>query len=338
MNFAGVSCMPRNYYITTSGKLKRKSNTLYLINDSMKKAIPIKDVENIYCFGRLSINSHLLDFLAQNKVTVHFFNYYSFYSGTYYPREYLTPGLCLVKQVEHFLDKEKRVIIAKQFVSSALYGIYKNIKRYEKRFPQLSAISEKLKIYKEKINLVKDISEMMGIEGNFRKKYYEAFEIILGENFALKKRIIRPPDNMINCLISFGNSLVYTQVLSQIYHTHLNPTISYLHEPGIRKRFSLSLDIAEIFKPIISDRILFKLINEKIIQDNDFDKKLNYCYLKDNGVKKFLKEFDKSLSSTTYCETLKRKISMKKRIRIECYKLTKHLLGDKEYFALRYKE
>ena len=64
----------------------------------------------------------------------------------------------------------------------------------------------------------------------------------------------------IRTLVSYVNTLVYTKVLSAIYNTQLNPTVSYLHEPGSR-RFSLSLDIAEIFKPIIGDRLIFSLLN-----------------------------------------------------------------------------
>ena len=48
---------------------------------------------------------------------------------------------------------------------------------------------------------------------------------------------------------------MYTAVLSEMYKTQLNPTISYLHEPGSR-RFSLSLDIAEIFKPLLMDNLI----------------------------------------------------------------------------------
>ena len=55
---------------------------------------------------------------------------------------------------------------------------------------------------------------------------------------------------------------MYTRVLSEIYKTQLNPTISYLHEPSER-RFSLCLDIAEIFKPIIADRLIFSMLNKK---------------------------------------------------------------------------
>jgi len=87
---------------------------------------------------------------------------------------------------------------------------------------------------------------------------------------------------MINSLISFVNSLIYTTVLSEIYKTQLNPTISYLHEPGV-KRFSLCLDIAEIFKPLIGDRMIFSLLNKNQITEDDFEEDSNYLYLKESA-------------------------------------------------------
>jgi CRISPR-associated protein Cas1 len=40
--------------------------------------------------------------------------------------------------------------------------------------------------------------------------------------------------------------------------TQLNPTVSYLHEPS-QRRFSLALDLSEIFKPLIVDRVIFRV-------------------------------------------------------------------------------
>lgn len=87
-----------------------------------------------------------------------------------------------------------------------------------------------------------------------------------------------PPDNMINTLISFVNTIIYSKVLTEIYHTQLNPTISYLHEPGSR-RFSLCLDLAEIFKPLIGDRVIFSLLNRNQITERSFEKELNFLHL-----------------------------------------------------------
>ena len=77
-----------------------------------------------------------------------------------------------------------------------------------------------------------------------KKLDLQAWDNIIDQDLKFEKRVMHPPDNEMNSLISFINSLIYTKVLSEIYKTQLNPTISYLHEPGNR-RFSLALDVAE---------------------------------------------------------------------------------------------
>ena len=93
---------------------------------------------------------------------------------------------------------------------------------------------------------------------------------------------------MVNSLISFGNSMMYSTVLTELYNTQLNPTISYLHEPAER-RFSLSLDLSEIFKPIFVDRLIFYLVNKKMITKKDFNQDLNCCLLNDKAEINLLK-------------------------------------------------
>ena len=138
------------------------------------------------------------------------------------------------------------------------------------------------------------------------------------------------PDNMINSLISFVNSLIYSKTLTEIYHTQLNPTISYLHEPGSR-RYSLCLDISEIFKPLIGDRLIFSLLNKNQITENSFTKELNFLHLKKEASQLIVNELEKKLQSTIMHKDLHRKVSYQYLIRLEAYKLIKHLIGEKEY-------
>ena len=322
--------MARNYYILSSGTLKREQNTVYFENVNMKKPIPVNDIYAIYAYGELTINTKLLNFLTQKKIPIHFFNYYGYYSGSYYPREHLQSGFLLVKQVAHYVDKKKRLTIAKEIINSASYNILKNLQYCEKRRKNVSTHINEIEKTRKEINTTKRISELMSVEGRIRNQYYNSFNQILPEGFKLEKRVKMPPDNMVNCLISFGNSLLYTTTLSEIYNTQLNPTISYLHEPSER-RFSLSLDLSEIFKPIIVDRTIFTLINNRTIKPTHFLKELNYCYLNKNGRKIFLKEYDDKLRTTIMHKNLKRKVSYQRLIRLECYKLVKHLIGEKQY-------
>ncbi len=353
--------MKRNYYIFSSGKLIRRQNTLYFEpgkseepieaeediievedessiekleeNESKKlprKPIPVEDIEAIYCFSELRFNTKFLNFLAQNQITLHLFNYYGYYSGSFYPREPFVSGKLLVKQVEAYRDNGKRIILAQRLVEGAAQNIRKNLLYYNARNKDMSPFIPKIEEFIKQIPETTDVTELMGIEGNIRATYYTAWNLIIDEPVNFTKREKRPPTNEINALISFGNSLVYTTVLSEIYKTQLNPLISFLHEPGER-RFSLSLDLAEIFKPLLSDRIIFSLLNKKQIQQKHFDRKINYCILTENGRKIYLREFDEKLKTTIKHRTLKRSVSYRHLIRLECYKIIKHILGEKEY-------
>ena len=100
---------------------------------------------------------------------------------------------------------------------------------------------------------------------------------------------------------------------------------------GHYARYSLALDIAEIFKPIIVDRVIFKVLNKKEIQSKHFDNKLNKCILNESGKKIFVKAIEDRLSETIQHRSLKRNVSYKHLIRLECLKLAKHLLNMEEY-------
>jgi CRISPR-associated protein Cas1 len=169
----------------------------------------------------------------------------------------------------------------------------------------------------------------MGIEGNIRISYYEAFDAIIND-FEMGNRTKRPPSNEVNAMVSFVNSMCYTLCLDMIYHTQLNPTISFLHQPGER-RYSLALDISEIFKPLLADRLIFSLLNKKQVQRSDFDMRLNSCLLKESGRKTVAKAWDEKLNETIKHRSLGRSVSYKHLVKLECYKLSKHLLGIEEY-------
>ena len=271
-----------------------------------------------------------MDFLSQFGINVHFFNYYGFYTGTYYPKEALVSGKLLIKQVEHYNDIEKRLNIAKAFIEAASYNIYRNLTYYNNRGKDLKDYMNEIDYLRKQIKLCKDVPELMGIEGNIRKVYYDSWNIIINQDIAFEKRVKNPPDNAINSLISYVNTIIYTRVLSEIYKTQLNPTISYLHEPSER-RFSLCLDIAEIFKPIIADRLIFSMLNKRQITEKDFEEGLNFTYIKDSARKDITREIDLRLQTKIKHKKLGREVSYEYLMRLEVYKLIKHLLEDEEY-------
>jgi len=324
-----------NYYITINGILKRKQNTVYFIRkkengELERRILPVNKIYAIYAYGRMTFSSGVVSYLSREGVPIHFFNKYGFYEGSLYPRETLVSGDLLIKQAEHYLNKEKRLEIAKKIVEGSGKNITKNLQYYSRTKGEFDEEIVRIETLLETLSKQSDVPQVIAIEGNIWNEYYQSFNRILPEKFHFDKRTRRPPTNMINSLISFGNSLVYSTVLTELYNTQLNPTISYLHEP-FERRFSLSLDLSEIFRPLLSDRVIFKLINKKIIRERHFVKDLNCALLNKEGKKLFLQNYDEKLKTTIKHRSLNRKVSFRKLVRLECYKLIKHLLGTEEY-------
>lgn len=323
--------MQKSIYVYTNGQLSRKDNTIRFIDENnATRDLPVEQVSEIYVMSQMDLNTAFLNLASQNKIMLHFFNYYDFYIGSFYPREQYLAGNLLVKQSEYYLDYNKRIELAKAFIEAASFNIYRNLRYYNGRGKDLQQSMDNIVGLRKAIEKCKTIQELMGVEGNIRKEYYSTWNTIVSQNINFQKRVMNPPDNYINSLISYVNSLIYTKTLSQIYRTQLNPTISYLHEPGVR-RFSLCLDISEIFKPLIGDRLIFSLLNRNQITEKSFTKELNGLHLTKEASRTITEELDHRLKKTIFHRELEKDVSYEYLMRLEVYKLIKHILGEKQY-------
>lgn len=325
-------------YITSMGELTRKDDSLCFRKNGKNVYIPVENTSEIYCLSEVSINSKLLDFISRNNIIIHFFNYYEGYSGTFYPKNKYNSGKLLVKQVEAFSNN--RLVIAKAIVktiginiSEVLYHYYKHNKKEVKG--TIDWIKSDFMI---RVESAPGIRELMAVEGEVWQRFYSEFKNILPEDFIMNKRVKRPPDNPINALVSFGNSLLYAKTISGIYRTHLDQRISFLHEPS-EGRFSLSLDLSEAFKPVIVYKTIFELVNNKKLQvTKHFDKNVNYCLLNEEGRNVFIKAFEERLETVFLHPKLKRKVTYRTAIKLDCYKLIKFIMEGKEFAPFSIKE
>jgi len=346
--------MKRPYYLFSNGRLRRQHNTLALERatgerqpdddpadeglpsaepDGGRTPFPVETVDSLYLFGEVDVNSKLVTFLGQNGIPAFFYDYYGHYTATLYPREGQLSGRLRVEQARHYLSPKRRLVLARAFVEAALFNIERVVKYYQPRLTGEAQAAVQTTLAdlardREALPLTTGIPTLMAVEGRIRDRYYRLWPYFLGTDvaarFPFNKRERRPPSNELNALISFGNSLCYTTVLRQIYRTALDPTVAFLHEPGDR-RFSLALDLAEVFKPLLVDRAIFRLLKTAELTPRHFERHLGGCYLTDAGRKIVVAHWDERLSQTVQHRTLDRRVSYERLIRLECYKLVRHL-------------
>ena len=159
------------FYIFRDCKLKRKDNNISIIAENIKKDLKSEIVEEIFLFGEVDLNTKLLNFASQKDIIIHVFNYYGFYSGSYYPRKSRISGKLLVDQVKTYLDYGERLFIAKEFVSAGTFNIYRNLRYYNSRGVDLEEEMKRIDILMKKIKDMDSIESLMGIEGNIRRVY-----------------------------------------------------------------------------------------------------------------------------------------------------------------------
>lgn len=174
-----------------------------------------------------------------------------------------------------------------------------------------------MSVYIKQMNESKSISELMLIEARARQNYYQSFNVIMDNpDFVFEKRTRRPPQDPINAMISFGNTLLYQRIANEINRTSLDIRIGIVHAAGSRPE-SLNLDLADLFKPILVDRTIFTLVNRNELDRSDFiEVEDDGIYLSKSGKKTFIKEFENKIfqkvnidgESRTYDYIIKREI------------------------------
>lgn len=326
--------MEKNYYVFENGTLKRKDNTVYVVTENEKTPLPVKKVGSIHLMGEIEFNTRFFDFLSQEEIPAHYYNWFDRYSGSYYPQEFLPSGRVLVNQVRHHDDRARRMQIAREIINATVDNMVENLRYYDRKGKPVSATLDEITDLKQRIAQAETPDEIRGIEGRIRRAYYDSFSTVLRGDFFFGQRTKRPPGNEVNALISYGNSLLYATVLTELYKTHLNPTVSYLHDPRER-RFSLSLDISEVFKPVIVDRTIFAVVNRQRIKLDDFQQEMDGCLLNDDGQKEVTRAFEERLESTVEHPSLNKNVSHQRLLRLEGYKLVKHVSGDDKYEGYR---
>lgn len=321
----------KRVYIFNGGELERHQNTLRFTTAEGRRFVPVETTSEIHVFGEIDLNTRLLNFLSRNHIPLHVYNYYGYWSGSYMPREQYVSGHLTLKQAEHYMAHEKRMVLARLFVTGALANMERVVRYYARRGADLSETAEAFAQRKQLIDLQDTPEELMALEGGSRELYYKAWDLILkGDDFEFGQRTRRPPLNRVNALVSFGNSLMYVTVLSEIHRTHLDPRIGFLHTTN-RRRHTLNLDVAEVFKPIIVDRVIFSLINRGALQAKDFRSGTEGVFLTERGRKTFLEAYETRLKETIQHPKLGRAVSYRRLIRLDLYKIEKHLLGDEPY-------
>lgn len=313
-------------YVLHGTTIRRAENTILVTLDTGKKVrLPVESVKHLVIPTACQLNSDLLNFLGQSQVRVSFLDYYGNHQASLESTHSYGSGAVHLAQARVILTPQKRIGMAKTIMDAATFNLMQNLKYYQYRGRSMTPAITGMQVHRHQLMKSETIEQMMGCEGLVRQSYYSAWEMI---DPALKivRRSRRPPADRVNALMSYGNGLIYSACQQAITQSHLDPTLSFIHAPT-QARSSLALDIAEIFKPVIVDRLIFRLTNRGILSSGHFDEQEGICLLSRTGRDELVQQFRGEMDSTP----VNGLVGYRAVILREVYRLEAHLLEIEEY-------
>lgn len=310
----------RNYNVINEGILTKKDFALLFASGEEKYYIPAETTKRLDIYNNVTLSGGFLTYVAQQGIDVAIYDRFGNPLGVYSACQNHGNVETMIKQVNLYQDQSRRLEIAKIIELAAFTNMRKTV-AYHLRCTdskEIREIGQELKSTCSQIQHCMDMEHLMLVEAQGRQSYYRLFDCAISdESFVFGKRSKRPPENEINAMISFGNTLLYNRLALEISKTSLDGRIGVIHSTTARRNQTLNLDLAEIFKPLLVDSVIFRLVNNHILSRSwDFVPERGGIYLNESGKTKFIEAFNSGLvrkvtvddKKLTYAQILRREV------------------------------
>lgn len=292
--------------------------------EGVLREIPIRDLDRLIIAESVHITSSALAELLRAGIPVNLLEWTGQFLGGFLPATN-AHGLARLRQYRQTLDATFALQMAGRIVTAKLYNQRRVLQRLAlsrrskagegtavgqnqgspetltaTNGPESPAMGELQTTLVWLDNLFASVSrsttidELRGYEGASTARYFQAWARFLPPEFPFERRSTRPPLNPVNACISFGATLVYQEAVAFIHAHGLDPSLGLLHatENG---RWSLALDLIEVFRPILVESLALDLFSHQILNASHFVPKDGGVYLNDEGRKKFFLQYERRM-------------------------------------------
>jgi len=252
-------------FITKPVKVSRELKTLKIEDEKIKK-IPVTLIKSVYLFGNVELSQGARNLLLDYSKDIYYFSSKGEFKGVLHNSK-------LNSNYKNRLIQYKNI----NNLDIAKFIVNKKIETIEE-YTQKS-----LNRYKEKLNSINSLNEVLGVEGSASVFLFDKVrEELAKHSIEFKKREYKPVKDRINGLFSFIYTLYYQFLHTIISSEGFDPYIGILHKKRGQHMAFVS-DVMEGYRSILTAFVV-KLLKEKLIVDEDFDD----LFLNYEGRKKFI--------------------------------------------------
>lgn len=318
---------------------KDGQNVVISENGSQIGRYPIHILNDIICFSYLGMSPALVRLCLENNVGVSFLTPQGKFCGRVIGKE---NGNVLLRRKQYRMADSAASVT---FVRNIIYAKGLNSKRILKRCildhgnkVNVIKLEEKIKEIDNCLNKIKVACEkdiIRGYEGVVAKIYFDCFdELILQQknDFNFCERSKRPPQDNVNSMLSLLYTFLAHDVGSALSAVGIDSYVGFMHtdRPG---RMSMALDVMEELRGFMVDRTVLSMINLKIIEKSDFEKKESCAVIiKESGRKKIIEYWQKRKQTEIIHPYLKEKVKIGLLPHVQAMLLNSYIRGDLEAY------
>lgn len=282
--------------------------------------VPITPLKRVVIVGNITLESSVLNRLADHGITVIFLSGRSGrFHGMLHGRLH-NNGLLRIRQYQKSLTSfalEYAVEIVESKVARQTTFLTDTMKqRPDLRFPLTSAVNilhtvaRKLSDLSMAPTIVPEnenqgneggfvLKSLVGLEGSASAAYFSGYTKLFPPSLEFTGRNRRPPRDPVNAVLSLCYTMLHYEAVGSIETVGLDPTIGFLHQFEYGRE-SLACDLVEIHRPMV-DQFVWGLFRERNFTDRDFtyEKERPGCYLKKESRKRFYPQYE------TWAKTLR---------------------------------
>jgi len=324
-------------YLVEQGATLRKEGDLFTITKGSEtlQRVPAAKVEQVVIFGNVNVTTPVIHYLLSQGIDCVFCSS----TGRYHGRLLSTEskfGLLRQAQLQAASNTDTKVAVARQILRGKLSNLRTMLMRYVRQGAgeDVREAVEGLGRSIDKLEQVSDISTLQGIEGYSSALYYSAFKGLLKYDLGFRARVRRPPRDPVNSLLSFGYTLLVYAAQAAVRTVGLDPFIGFLHTTEYSKP-SLALDIIEEFRPIIVDSVVLRLVNSRIIKQDDFEEASDpegMVRLKPEGIKAFLQHYEQRMQTTVINPVTNTRADYRRSLELQARQIAHIVTGQQQTY------
>lgn len=295
-----LTAFNRILYVQENGTVIKKEGDRIIVEKEGVELleIPAIKIAGIIIFGNSIITPAVIRYALQKRISITLLSSTGKYYGTIestFSNNVETERIQLFRTLDNnfVMSFAKSIITAKlnnQRILIMRYARTKNEEILKEKTARIGKIMQRL-------NQAETLDDVRGFEGVAASAYFNIFGLLIREDseFFTRRfeRTKHPPLDPVNSMLSFGYTLLLSNIYSFLKANGLNPYCGFLH--AVRSGHpALASDIIEEFRFAI-DIMVLNIINHKILTKRDFyfaKEPGTPCYLTAAARKIFIKQFE----------------------------------------------